>query len=344
MDGFFTGQTPLLATGNNTRHNMYFWPDLQERLFGSNYGSYSYRLSELNLEDDIDTDSSEDAVMAISITKLPHVLFSISGSLHQVKTYIFFPKLYVHRKTPDVLQEQGFVAERDLKNFYDNFFLKAAEEVLPPSIFNKFHLNTEDSKKRKLKNGSNMFCDTKYLNLVFNRAREMINSQTEGHYFRDFFISSVSYGGKQVIDMPFFDHRLTDINFDNLNDSTSAFMDFGFDIYFSDADNNPYVSFLKESGCNDLIDLFFSSTSGKRKFHPVNLATFGGFTYKPGNHHCIKFICYSDFKQPFYYRGQFGRNGKDFNHISIQKRDVQFTQHIVSVSRSMYSITNVFEP
>lgn len=333
VDAFFTGCTPLLATGDETRHNFFFWPDYNDHLTGASYGLYHFDLQSSPALSDSDESTYTDQSLSVNLTRIPHMLFSISGAEHKVKTYIFFPQLYLERKQKNSEShvKSNFVDETELTRFYDNFFLPAAKEMLEPSVFNNFHLSVDDSKHRQLKSGSNMFCDTRSLNAVFKRVRELIDSSENGSDFHDFCMSSVSYGGKQTIKLPFNIHSFREINPLRLAHNSVTFIDVGFNIFFSNQRKDAFVSFLKKGSVDCILEYLFGDNNGSLKFHSVNLSDFGGCTFLPKDKDCHKFIIYSDFKQPFYRRDPYGRNGKDFDHISIQKDDLKFSKHIVSI-------------
>ncbi|KAI8326819.1 hypothetical protein EDC96DRAFT_550055 [Choanephora cucurbitarum] len=80
------------------------------------------------------------------------------------------------------------------------------------------------------------------------------------------------------------------------------------------------VSYVQKS----LLEYMFGDSKGTLKFHALNLATFGSCTFIPRDRECYQCIVYSDFKQPFYRKGRYGRNVKDFDHLSIQKKSNVF--------------------
>ena len=282
---------------------------------------------------DSDQDNDEDSNFSVRLTQLPHVLFSIAGAQHNVKTYIFFPQLYLERKNKnsESSNKHPFVDENELSRFYDKFFLPAAKDVLMPSEFNNFHLSFKDSRHRNLKSGSNMFCDTASLNAVFERVHEMVDSSEEGFDFRNFCMASVSYGGKQKINLPFDLNTFQEIDCQRLPTEAVTFIDVGFNVFFSNQREDAFVSFLKKDNANQVLEYLFGDSNGSLKFHPLNLASFGGCTFLPKDKECHKCIIYSDFKQPFYRRNRYGRNGKDFDHLSIQKNGLHFSNHVVII-------------
>ncbi|KAI8330160.1 hypothetical protein BD560DRAFT_494242 [Blakeslea trispora] len=265
--------------------------------------------------------------MSVRVRALPHYCFSKVDSVHDYKTFIVFPGLYVgqlHLEKPGVKKLEF----EELEYFINRLFLPAAKKVLNKSIYNKLHLSYKDSLGYGLRPDTFQHLRSQE---VFREIRTQVSQNQDQASYRNFFFVTQTHGGKEVLNNQAIIEDLGrhDLDWTLIRRSTeySGYVDIGFDFSFENTDGSPMVSFYKidkafRQEYGTLSSLVFEPTSGDEKYYSQHLSSlFGNFVCKPTQESITKIMGYSDIKNIVYLRGNYERHFYDFDHISLQKRE-----------------------
>ncbi|KAL0139736.1 hypothetical protein V8B55DRAFT_1500865, partial [Mucor lusitanicus] len=143
--------------------------------------------------------------LVVNRNRLPSLPLSIVQCSRRIETRIFFPRLYLAQNNQNAglkSAKYGRLSEADRKIFVDEVFLPGFKDATHDAKQLRLAKDYDQAKSRGYSVTYSLdFVNNRDLDATLRRMRELLYSSPELSRFKDFYVVSASFGGKQDYDL-----------------------------------------------------------------------------------------------------------------------------------------------